>query len=146
MGTKLRRVRIAVYVTTAVLVLAAIPAAFAAKGGKNNGGASANSPGLVMVADSNANGLANYGDTVTFDVSSAPTSYPTVALACYQGGSKVFWASASFYDSGLPAWMRNFTLSSSHWTGGAADCTAALTDSSSGRTQILGSLDFHVDP
>jgi hypothetical protein len=136
-------VRIAVSAAITILVLALIPTALAAKGGKSN--ATGSSVGLIMVADSNTNGLANFGDTVTFDVSSAATNYPTVTLNCYQDGAKVFWASANFYDSGLPAWMRNFTLSSTYWTGGSADCTATLSDASSGKMQTLASRDFHVE-
>jgi hypothetical protein len=142
-----RPVRIALSAAATILVLVLVPAAIAAKGGngKNSSGASASSLTLRLVSDSNSDGQPNAGDTVTFDVLS-PTSYPTVTLDCYQDGAKAFWASANFYDSGLPAWMRNFTLSSTYWTGGAADCTATLTDASSGRVQTLATRDFSVAP
>ena len=76
-----------------------------------------------LVVDVNGDGAPNYGDTVTFDVTSNASS-PMVNLTCYQGGDWVTNQSVGFYP-GWP-WSRDFPLSSWKWTGGAADCTATL--------------------
>jgi hypothetical protein len=83
---------------------------------------------------------ANYGDTVTFDVSTTQTDVPTVSLNCYQNGTLVYGASAGFYSSYPWPWAQNMTLSSSAWTGGSASCTATLTGST-----VLATLNFPVN-
>ena len=105
------------------------------KGGKPSGGSS--SLTLVMVTDNNGDGAANYNDTVTFNVSTTQTQYPTVDLRCYQSGTLVYSASAGFYSSYPWPWARNMTLASGSWTGGAASCTATLSGSST-----LATLNF----
>ncbi len=136
----------------AVLALALVPAAgLAAKGGngggggkpgggggKPGGGSSTSSLTLVMVSDRNGNGSPNWGDTITFTVSTTATNYPYVDVRCYQNGALVYSASAGFYDSYLWPGARNMPLSSPSWTGGAATCTAVLNDG-------LATLDFAVD-
>jgi hypothetical protein len=113
--------------------------AFAAKGGNGNGGSLA----LVMVEDANANGLPNYTETVTFDVSSTADK-PYVNVRCYQGTAFVYDAWAGYYEG---AWFgQTFTLSSNSWTSGAADCTARLvTWSRNGRERTLATMGFVVD-
>lgn len=108
---------------------------FAAKGGGGGGGGSHGKPGggsgggtlaLVVVTDANANGLPNWADQITFTVSTTATAKPLVVLYCYQSGALVYQHSAGFYP-GYP-WpdAQVFTLSSSVWTGGSADCSAQL--------------------
>ena len=60
------------------------------------------------------------------------------------GDGIVYDGWAAFYDG---AWFgRNFTLSSSYWQGGEADCTARLvTWSRNGREQPLATTGFRVD-
>ena len=131
----------------ALLALALVPAALAGRGGgAPKGGGSSSSLSLVMVTDGNGNGSANWGDTVTFEVSTTETSYPTVQLSCYQGGSLVYQDHAGFYDSYPWQWARNFYLGSSNWPSGAADCSAAIVVwAKNGRMQTLATLPFHVD-
>src|SRR5437764_15291080 len=44
---------------------------------------------LVMVTDNNHDGLASFGDVVTFAVNTTATAYPWVSLRCYQNGTLV---------------------------------------------------------
>ncbi len=95
---------------------------------------------LVMVNDTNGNGLPNYGDSVTFNVSTT-VSQPWVQLTCYQGGDWVVNQYVGFY-AGYP-WSQIFPLYSWKWTSGAADCDARLFDGSNNAT--LATMTFHVD-
>jgi hypothetical protein len=70
-----------------------------------------------MVVDANGDGQPNYGDTVTFIVSTTVTDRPYVALECFQGGVEVYSAWAGFYPDF--SWTQDFTLKSQAWTGGA---------------------------
>ena len=132
---------------TAVLVLLAlalVPTALANKSGKpapGCGGGSGSSLRLVALAP---DGVTNWGDQVTFEVSTSATTQPMVRLDCYQGGVKVSWASAGFYDGYPWAWARNFTLKSTYWTGGAAACTATLYLNDGRRYRDLASTSFSV--
>jgi hypothetical protein len=144
---KTPRIRIALPVATIALLLTLVPGAFAAPGGGKGGNTSTGggSLSLVMVTDSNSNGLPNWGDVVTFKVSTN-AAMPTVTLACTQNGVSVYRGSAGFY-AGYPwPWAQNFTLNSGAWSGGgAADCTATLTaTSSNGKVQTLATLNFAV--
>jgi hypothetical protein len=106
--------------------LAAKPSSGGTSGGKHGGGGTGTgSLALVLVTDANNDGAANWGDTVTFTVTSS-SSYPTVDLTCSQGGVLVYSASAGFYPSYPWPGARNMPLSSPSWTGGAAACTAVL--------------------
>ena len=97
---------------------------------------------FVMVADSNANGLPNFGDALTFNVSTTATQYPSVQLDCYQNGSLVYTHSAGFYPTCPWPQSQNFVLKSYVWTGGAADCTAPswTTDHSQMESTAAGLL------
>jgi hypothetical protein len=89
--------------------------------------------------------VANYGDTVTYTVSSSATSAPSVKTTCSQNGVAVLWATASFYAGNPFAYMDYVALQSGMWTGGAADCTAVMYYSSGKRTVTLATLNYHVD-
>ena len=52
-----------------------------------------------MVTDVNGNGSPNWGDTVTFDVSTTATTEPYVDLVCSQNGVVVYGATAGFFAS-----------------------------------------------
>ena len=144
--------RFALIASVGALCLTFVPAASAAKGGGANnttggGGTSSTSSisGPVIVNDLNGNGLPNYGDTVTFKVSTTATTQPFVNLLCYQSGVLVYNTWRGFFAESLSLnW--NFTLGSGGWTGGAADCTARLGKYvSATRYQVLASSSFHVD-
>jgi hypothetical protein len=139
----------------AVLALALVPAAgLAAKGGNGGGGgghggggggskpggggSTASSLAVVMVTDTNGNGSPNWGDTITFNISTTQTTNPYVELHCYQNGTLVYTAYAGFYPDYPWPGSQLMPLSSPSWTGGAADCTATLNTS-------LATLNFHVD-
>ena len=101
---------------------------------------------LLSAPTSSATSGPGYGDQVTFAFSTSTTDNPQVKLYCYQNGVWVYWNSASFSPD-FPAGAKNFTLSSSYWTGGAADCTATLWYmAANGNPRSLASTSFHVNP
>lgn len=136
--------------TVAVLVLslALVPAALAGKGkpgGGSGGGGGGSSLSLVLSNDANANGAANWGDTVTYNVSTTATSSPQVSTQCYQNGVLVLHASASFYAGNPFAYMEYLQLESGMWTSGSGDCTATMYYTSHKGTVTLATLSYHVD-
>jgi hypothetical protein len=117
--------------------------AFAGKPTGGSGG-SGSTLAVRMVTDLNGNGSANAGATISFNVSTTATDKPWVKLNCYQGGSWVYTSSAGFFAS--YAWAPNFTLASTTWLSGAADCTATLYKiGSNGKISNLATLAFTVD-
>jgi hypothetical protein len=125
-----------------VVSLALAPAAFAGKGKPSAGGSSAISA-PVMIADVNGDGLPNWGDTVTFNVSTTATTTPFVNLVCYQNGVQVASGWKGFWDGSIdPNW--NFGLSSPMWKSGAADCVAWLDKQTKQGWQQLASVKFQV--
>jgi hypothetical protein len=125
-----------------VLSLALVPAAFAGKGNKPSGGGGDGSiTGPVMVVDNNGDGMANWGDTVTFNISTTATAQPYVHVVC-SGVGYDSWKGV-FPGSLDTNW--NFVLSSGGWTGGAADCTAVLGMYTRHGFSQLASASFHVD-
>jgi len=125
-----------------VLVLVVVPVASA---GKGHGAASRSSSlALVMVNDLNRNGRPNWGDTVTFSVSTTATSQPSVIADCYQNGVLMYRHYGFFY--GDPSPSQNFVLQSAAWTSGAADCSATLYYMNKKPREVdLATLSFHVD-
>ncbi len=117
--------------------------AFAGKGGaagKPGGGTTGDSLALVLASGDT---VANYGDTVTFTVSTSATR-PFVSLNCYVGGTLIYSASAGFFPD-YP-WSKDFVLSSNGWTSGPADCTARLYTTRDGiRTTTLATLAVRVE-
>jgi len=90
--------RIALAAVSLVLALALVPAALAGKpGGSGGGTTSGGSISLVLATDTSGNGSPNWGDTVTYNVSTTATSSPSVKTTCYQNGVAVLWTQASFY-------------------------------------------------
>ena len=119
--------RVAHVASIAALVLALVlaPAALAAKvRGGGGGGSVTGSLSHKMVTDRNGDGLPNWNDEVTFNVSSS-ASRPMVNLRCYQGSTMVDNQTVGFYV-GWP-WSKVFPLSDWYmWPSGGADCTATL--------------------
>src|SRR5262245_54189943 len=122
----------------------------AANGGKGGpggggGGSTSGSSGIAwkMITDVNGDKSPDYADQITFTLASSPSSRPFVALDCYQGGARVYGFSAGIFPDYL--FTQTYTLRSSLWTGGAADCTAqAYYTTSKGREVIFDRLDFPV--
>jgi hypothetical protein len=132
-----------------VLALLFVPAALAGKGGGGKGGGGQAGGGGSLTqhspfTDLDGDGLLSFGDQVTFDVSTTATDQPMVRVDCYQAGTHVYWASAGFYASYPWQWAQNFTLKSTYWTSGAANCTATLYMYDGRRYQDLTSIAFDV--
>lgn len=119
-------------------VLALAPAASAKGAGATKSGSSSLS--VVMVQDANADGQPNYGDTITFSVSTTATTQPYVQLDCSQNGTVVYQHQAGIY-AGYP-WSQDYILSSNYWTGGPASCTATLEYNTRHGTSTLATLAF----
>ena len=124
-----------------VVFLALAPAAFAGKGKPSAGGSSSISA-PVMVADANGDGLPDWSDTVTFNVSTTATAQPFVHLVC--SGNGVAYDSWKGYFAGSLDTNWNFVLSSGGWTGGPAGCTAWLGMYTKQGFKQLASASFQV--
>ena len=144
--------RIAV-LAAAVCALALVPAAFAAKGGgggggggkpHGGGGTTGGTGSLTLRMVDPADTVANWGDQITWDVSTTATTQPNVDVTCKQNGVVVYGASAGFY-AGYPwPWTQIMTLSSQAWSGGSADCVGRLYYISGTSTVTLASKSFTV--
>jgi hypothetical protein len=97
---------------------------------------------LMMHTDINGNGLPDWGDTLTFDVSTTASTEPHVDLTCSQNGVVVYGATTGYFATYPWPWTQFMTLSSSAWLSGAADCTAELYYFSGRRISVIGSIDF----
>ena len=119
------------------------------KGNPNSGAGKPNSgtSSLSLVLLDSTDGLAHYGQRVTFEVATTATTEPLVDLGCYQNGTLVLLGFAGFSSTDPWPWTKIMTLSTSAWTGGEADCTARLySASNTGKTTTLATLNFHVYP
>lgn len=136
-------------VIIAVVVLAMAAPAFAGKGGKGKGNGGGGKPDsgsssltMMMVSDPNGDGHANWGDQITFDVSTTATTQPNVNLTCTQNGVVVYGAVTGYYDGYPWPWTQVMTLSSSAWSEGAANCTAVLSYYKRTKVINLTSINF----
>lgn len=139
---------------TAVLLvitglLAIAPTAYAAKpsasggGGKGGGKTTGTSSMSVVLLDS-TDGVPHWGQHIRFDVSTTATTEPHVSVQCSQGGAVVYSAQTGYYDSYPWPSTQTFTLSSSAWTGGDADCNATMYYFNGSKTVTGATLAFHV--
>ena len=127
----------------AALILAVTPTALA---GKPSGGGSGTSGTISLVLLDSTDGLAHFGNHVTFQVSTTATTMPWVELKCYVSGTLVYDMSNGIFPTSL---NQIFTLGPTPlWSSGAADCTAYLQNITSttkkGGTTVLASMNFHV--
>ena len=133
--------RIALTATFA-LVLALVPTALAGKGGggKPSGGSTTSTALKVVPLDGAT--APYFGGRITFELNTSAEK-PYVNVRCYQGTAFVYDSWAAFYSG---AWFGTaFTLSSTYWTGGAANCTARLvTYSRNGAERTNATLNFNV--
>jgi hypothetical protein len=139
--------RFALAAVLSVAVLALVPAAFAAKGGGGSGGKPSGgsaSLSLVLVSTTGTDGVAHYGDTVTFNVTDSATTEPHVQLQCFQSGTMVYTSVTGYYASYPWPWTQDMTLTTGAWTGGAASCTATLYHFTAKGTATDGTLNFAV--
>jgi len=112
---------------------------FAAKGGNGGKGGGGDTTISLVALD----GSANHGDQIRFDVTTS-ASRPVVTVSCSQGGSMVYGDSKPYYWPNIWNDPGDFTLSSQAWSGGAADCTAAVKTQSNKRIVTLATTSFHV--
>ena len=115
-------------------------AAAAKRGGHNSGGGSGT---LSLVLLDSTDGLAHYGQRITFNVSTTVTS-PFVELQCFQNGVMVAAGWEGFFAGALSDGV--FGLYSPQWLGGAADCTAYLSYQTKRGWQRVASASFHAEP
>jgi hypothetical protein len=135
------------FIAAAIVVVGLLGAsnAFAAKpasgsGGKHGGGGTSGGSGTIsLVLLNSTDGLAHYGQQVTFKVSTTATTQPYVDLQCYQGRVLVGQSLEGFFTGSLSDGV--FELASPMWTSGAADCTATLQTP---QGSALASTSFHV--
>jgi len=153
MTRKAPAARIALTASFVVLALLLVPGAVAGKGGggggggggKHGGGGTTSGGGSVaLVLLDSADGLAHWGQRVTYSVSTTATAYPYVSTACYQSSKLVLSTSAGFFPSYPWPDAQVVPLQTMVWTGGAADCTAKLYSMDGGSQTVLATLSFHV--
>lgn len=139
-----RRVPALAALVSALTVLSMLMAspALAAKGGGSS--KTSGSSSLTLVLLDSTDGLAHYGQQVTFTVSTTQTTEPHVSLSCYQGSTLVYSAETGYYASYPWPDTQIFTLSSAAWTGGAASCTAVLYWFNGSKTVTGATLNFPV--
>ena len=130
-----------------VLALIAMPA-LAARGGDKGkpGGRDSGGTGTIsLVLMDSTDGLAHYGQRVTFDVSTTATDSPFVHLRCSQAETLVLEGYQGFFPNALGnQW---FHLGPTPlWQSGEADCTASLEKYTRKGWQQLASTGFHVEP
>ena len=121
--------------------------AFAGRG-SGHGGSTTTGGGTItladpLVVDQNDNGKPNFGDVVTFNVSTTATTqqYSTGVLRQRRLLQQLEGLLRRSLDSN---W--NFVLGSGGWTSGAADCTAWLGMYTKRGFNGLIPRFFHVDP
>jgi hypothetical protein len=136
----MRRLIVGVLVVACLSVGVTAPS-FASKGSKTSGASST----LQLVVMNSSDGQAHWNGQITFHVSTTATSRPYVQVDGSQNGAVVYSASAGYFpDYPWPA-DQVMTLSSTRWTGGAADCSARLyMVASGGKQRTLTTLNFHV--
>ena len=130
------------FILAAVLVVGPVAGTALARGPRSHV-AGVSSLELVPVPVSDA--VQNWGDQITFDVTTNETDYPVVSVLCYQSDTLVYAGSAGFYPSYPWQYAQTFTLRSNTWTGGPADCAATLKYSDGRRSHELASLHFGVE-
>jgi hypothetical protein len=108
--------------TAAATFLVASPAQAAKSGGKPTSGTST----IQLVVLTGGDSIPNWGEDVTFNVSTTATSTPYVDLVCSQSGAVVYSATTGYFASYPWPWTQTMTLSSQMWTGGDASCVATL--------------------
>lgn len=130
-----------ILVATALSLLVLASSALAGNGPQK----STSSIALVQLSSARiAESGPRYGDQVTFAVETTATTRPYVLVNCYQSGQWVYAAQAGFWAS---YFSKSFTLASTSWGSGAADCTARLgsLNADGSRFRELASTSFHVD-
>ena len=139
----------AALISLIILGLIAVPA-LAAKGGRDGGGGGKPSGGdaggtISMVPMDSTDGVAHYGQRVTFDFETTATDSPFVQVRCSQAGTVVYQDTQGYFPTAMgDQWfVLGFTPA---WQSGAADCTGNLMKYTRRGMQQLASTPFHVEP
>jgi hypothetical protein len=101
---------------------------------------------LRLITDNNLDKQPNWGDSITFDAYTSATSSPVLKLNCYKSGQNVLSVQMSYAPGVQAAYSRYIELMSGQWTGGGADCAAALLNTKTSTDSILSTYTFHVNP
>src|SRR4051812_32464742 len=99
----------AVAAAVAALALALVPAASAGKGPGHTTGGTGSGGTISLVLLNSTDGVAHWGQAVTFKISTTATTKPYVSLDCYQGGVWILSSTAGFFPD-YP-WGQTFGLS-----------------------------------
>jgi hypothetical protein len=98
-----------------------------------------------VTTDKNNDGLPNFTEGLTFDVSPIPTMNTWGELQCFKNSVLVSSETNGFFTS-YP-WDQTYTLGpTSVWTEGGADCSGTLFYTSNSKRVVLASTSFHVNP
>jgi len=148
-GLKTLAIVCALMAITILPAMAAKGGAGGGGGGKGHGGSTGGSTGgsgsLTLKVLTGPDNVPNWGEDITFTVTTTATTEPHVNVTCSQNNTVVYGAVTGYYDSYPWPWTQIMTLSSQTWTSGAADCTAVLSSYSGTNVTTLGTLAFHVD-
>jgi hypothetical protein len=149
-----RRKGLKVIVILAALMAITILPALAARGGNgggggkghggNSGGTTGGTGSLTLRVLTGPDTTPNWGEDITFDVSTTATTEPHVNVTCSQGGSVVYGTTTGYYASYPWPWTQVMNLASQSWTGGAASCSAVLQAYSGTSVSTLNTLNFQV--
>jgi hypothetical protein len=150
---KPRRKGLKVLAICATLMALTILPAMAIKGGNGggkghngtSGGSTSGGGTLTLRVLTGPDSTPNWGEDITFDVSTTATTEPHVNVTCSQSGSVVYGTTTGYYASYPWPWTQVMNLASQSWTGGAADCSAVLQAYSGTSVTTLYTLNFHVD-
>ncbi len=135
---------IALIFSFAFLILDGTDAFAAAHGGGGRKSAATGTVGLVLL--NSTDGVAHWGQQVTFNVSTTATTEPHVGLKCSQSSVVVYSAQSGYYASYPWPWTQVMTLSPSAWTSGSAACIATLYYFSGTSSVTLATLSFNAYP
>ena len=135
---------VALIFSFAFLILDGTDAFAAAHGGGGHKSAATGTLGLVLL--NSTDGVAHWGQQVTFNVSTSATTEPHVGLKCSQSSVVVYSAQSGYYASYPWPWTQVMTLSSSAWTSGSAACVATLYYFSGTSSVTLATLSFNAYP
>jgi hypothetical protein len=127
----MRKLAISLAVVAAAAVAATVAysgPASAARFNHHGGKVPSGTTTISLVLLNSTDGLAHYGQDVTFNVSSTQTDQPWVHLVCSQSDAVVSEGWEGMFAGSLDDGV--FGLYSPKWTGGAADCTATVTNPS----------------
>lgn len=136
-----KRIAIVALVFSFSLLILGSTEALAARGG---GGKPRPTGSLSLVLLNSTDSFPHWGQQVTFSVSTTATTEPHVNVTCSQEGAPVYGTTTGYYANYPWPWTQVMTLSSTDWSGGAADCVAVLWYASGAKMVTLGTMNFHV--